>query len=354
MVNRNTYGFGEYIRETLFYTLIGFAFYKKILFRCISGMSYTQSRIILITLVIILELLGVLINFWRNRNVRSLFANIAIPFGIYATITYISLNKSLFLVVLTCSGMFSIICASITLCRKIKNKSKVKCIIAKRIRKAISRTQFFFALGLTCAMIFIGVRVLFGFSIFRSTVAATASKELNEQTIESNIDAILLLQERLWKKLSAQERVTVLQTVANIECRYLGIPHELNVGVENLGENTLGHYVMETHEIVINLDHLMNDDASKVLESVCHEVAHGYQYCLVSVLENSPEETKNLRLLKDAKNYAEEFSNYKAGDCDYYDYYYQKCEIDAREYAEEAVTEYYHRIEQYLTEIGDD
>lgn len=82
----------------------------------------------------------------------------------------------------------------------------------------------------------------------------------------------------------------MLQTVANIERQYLGISHELNVAVANLDEHILGHYDEKTHEIVIVLDHLMNDYTSKVLASVCHEVAHGYQYCLVSVLENLPEE----------------------------------------------------------------
>lgn len=352
MMNRNTYGCCEYIGETLFYTFIGFICYKNILFRCINGMSYAQSRIILITLIITLELFGVLINLGRSRNVRSLFANIAFPFGIYATITYISLNKLLFSVVLISPGMLSIICAGITLCRKIKNKKKVKYIIVNRIRNTISCTQFFFALGLTCAMIFIGTKVLFGFSMIQSTVVATSSKELEEQTIENNIDSILLLQENLWEKLSAQKRLDVLQTVVNTERRYLGIPHELNVGVANLGEHTLGHYIEGTHEIIINLDHLMNDDASKVLESVCHEVRHGYQYCLVSVFENSPEDAKNLRLLKDAKSYAKEFSNYKEGTRDYYDYYNQKCEIDARAYAEEAVADYYQRIDEYLTDKG--
>lgn len=89
-------------------------------------------------------------------------------------------------------------------------------------------------------------KVLFGFSMIQSTVVATSSKELEEQTIENNIDSILLLQENLWEKLSAQERLDVLQTVVNTERRYLGIPHELNVGVANLGEHTLGHYIEGT------------------------------------------------------------------------------------------------------------
>ena len=60
------------------------------------------------------------------------------------------------------------------------------------------------------------------------------------------MDTILLLQEDEWEKLSAQERLDVLQTVANIEQRYLGLPNELNVGVANLDADILGYYTDQT------------------------------------------------------------------------------------------------------------
>ena len=88
----------------------------------------------------------------------------------------------------------------------------------------------------------------------------------------------------------------------------------------------------------------------EVLNIVCHESYHAYQHCIVSALENADEESKNLRLFRDARNYAEEFCDYKSGDNGFYDYYYQECEMDAREYAEEALLNYYKRIEEYLIE----
>ena len=70
------------------------------------------------------------------------------------------------------------------------------------------------------------------------------------------MDTILLLQEDEWEKLSAQERLDVLQAVANIEQRYLGLPNELNVGVANLDADILGYYTDKTHEIIVSADSL--------------------------------------------------------------------------------------------------
>ena len=44
----------------------------------------------------------------------------------------------------------------------------------------------------------------------------------------------------------------------------------------------------------------------------------------------------------------DEFANYTDGTRDYCRYFSQKCEADAREYADEATYEYYTRITEYL------
>ena len=63
---------------------------------------------------------------------------------------------------------------------------------------------------------------------------------------------------------------------------------------------------------------------------------------------------KGLQIYKSAVKYREEFGNYLDGDYDFCAYYYQNCEIDARDYAEDAVDDYYQRIEAYLNDISDD
>lgn len=42
-----------------------------------------------------------------------------------------------------------------------------------------------------------------------------------------------------------------------------------------------------------------------------------------------------------------------SGEEDFCGYYYQDCESDARDYAEDAVYDYYCRINEYLLEMGE-
>ena len=77
-----------------------------------------------------------------------------------------------------------------------------------------------------------------------------------------------MLQEDEWEKLSAQERLDVLQAVANIEQRYLGLPNELNVGVANLDTDILGYYTDTTHEIIVSAERLLNDSPWQVLDTL--------------------------------------------------------------------------------------
>lgn len=47
-------------------------------------------------------------------------------------------------------------------------------------------------------------------------------------------------------------------------------------------------------------------------------------------------------------SYTEEFSDYNDGSRDLMDYYYQTVEVQARQYAEVSVADYYGRIREYL------
>ena len=63
---------------------------------------------------------------------------------------------------------------------------------------------------------------------------------------------------------------------------------------------------------------------------------------------------RGLRRYKPAIKYGEEFSDYSDGDYAYCSYYYQDCEMDACDYAEDAVDDYYRGIDAYLNDISND
>lgn len=98
----------------------------------------------------------------------------------------------------------------------------------------------------------------------------------------------------------------------------------------------------------VDVNDLMTESSWEILDCVLHEAYHAYQHCLVDALKDVDENNLNLLDLRRAVTYAEEFDDYTDGEEDFYAYYVQSCERDARAYAEEAVDEYQEKIYAYL------
>ena len=155
-----------------------------------------------------------------------------------------------------------------------------------------------------------------------------------------------------WENLSTHERIDVLQTICNIETHYLGLRDPVSVLGDNLSPTTLGAYSDSQKVILINLDHIENDNVEDVLSTLLHEIHHSYEHRLAEVFANVPSEYQDLRLFKDADHYSQEADHYINPRKDYCEYMSQHLEIDCETYAELGVIEYYTRIEEWLEEDG--
>lgn len=350
MKSKNTFSKAEFLFHHAVWIAISLFIYVRVLFRCVGTLTFQESKWILYGILFVSVLAGLCLQMKYRRNNFSVFLNLIIGYGCYAAITYIEINKTAIVIALAISGILAVLYAVLILTQKIKNKTQKPKILWNRMKNILRAGQTFFAFGFVFVLVLIGGNSLFSSTIIDATVPATNMFASNEQTINNNIETILKLQEEEWAELKVQEKLDVLQTVANIEQRYLGLPNELNVGAANLEENVLSYYSDKTHEIVINLDSLTKDPAWRLLQSVCHEAFHSYQHRIVDVYNQTEQDMKDLRLLRDASSYAEEFDHYISGEDDIAGYYSQKCEKDAREYAEQAVSDYYQRIEEYLQE----
>lgn len=340
----------EFIIEHCAWGFISMIWYKNILFRCIGNHTFFESKLILWGFLAASSLIGICLEMNRKRNGFSVFMNLAAGYGFYTIFTYIEIRRILIVAVLSVVSVLSVVFAVLVMSRKIKNRQKLKGIMLNRILKVASATQTLFSLGFALIMIVSGVNIFFGSTIMNATVGTATSSTVNEQTISNNIETVILLQEDSWDKLTVKERLNVLQIVANIEQRYLGLPNELNVGAANLLEGVMGYYSDTTHEIVISMDSLLNDSSWELLDTVCHEAYHSYQRRMVEAYNKADENSKNLKMFRKADSYAGEFDNYFSGEEDFCSYYYQNCESDARDYAEDAVYDYYIRINEYLLE----
>ena len=350
MKNKSTKSLGTYLFDCLFYMVICMIWYKHLLFRCLPGRTYAESRSVLWVMI---GLFIVICAFIFNRYMRTgwtVVTALAVPFGLYTVLIYTKTVGNWMQIVLAFSGAFTLLYILCLMTRKIKNCRNKRKVIKRRLYHCCMVSQFIMAITLLMIMGTIGIQRVFGDNILNSSVLATTNNQNIPQTISNNIDTILLLQEEEWMKLTTQEKLDTLQTVANIEAHYLGLPNELNVGAANLGEYTLACYNDRTHTISIDLNHLENDSVYDVLNSCCHEAYHSYQHRLVDTYNDADENFKGLRIYRSAVQYGQEFTNYINGDYDFCSYYYQDCERDARDYAEDAVYDYYDRIFEYLNE----
>lgn len=342
----------DYLLDCLFYTVISMIWYRGLLFRCIPEMTYAESKVILWCMIGISIFVCTFILDWRAWTGWTVAKALSIPYGMYTVIVYSKTVGSWLTIVLRIAFVLSVVYIILLLSQKIKNsKSKGK-IIKRRLHRCCVGSQSIATVALLVVMGIIGVNGIFGNNILTSSVSAFANDQSNPQTISNNMDTALLLQEEEWSTLTTLEKLDTLQTIANIEAHYLGLPNELNVGAANLDEDTLACYDDRTYTISIDINHLENDPVRDVLDSCCHEAYHSYQHRLVDAYNASDEELRELRLFKSAARYSQEFDDYANGENGYYTYYFQDCEMDARTYAKDAVEDYYSRIDEYLKEAA--
>lgn len=342
----------DYLLDCLFYTIVSMIWYRGLLFRCMPEMTYAESKGILWLMIGISVLLFTFvfdIHIWTGWTVVK---ELTIPYGMYTVIVYSKTVGSWMSIVLVAASVLAFSYIVLLLSQKVKNSKNKRKVIRRRLHRCWIGTQSIATVALLVVMGIVGVNGVFGNNILTAAVPAIVNDQDSPQTISNNIDTILLLQEEEWLTLTTQEKLDTLQTVANIEAHYLGLPNELNVGAANLDEDTLACYDDSTYTISIDINHLENGSVYDVLDSCCHEAYHSYQHRLVDAYNASDERLRELRLFKSAAQYSQEFDRYTDGGNDYYTYYFQDCETDARDYAEDAVVDYYNRIDKYLRDTA--
>lgn len=345
MKRQDSMGKIKFVALYVLWALMCMAWYKSILFRCLEGCTFRKSKLVLWGLLVVFLLVGMLM---KRKNSFRVFLNLATAYGIYTVLAYFQFRKNLYIAVLIVLIGLSVANAVFVMGRKIGDRQRRRRILQRRLEKTVLATQTLFGLGFAMILYVSGINLFSGAALLKPSVQAVLPEKVSEQTIANNIDTILLLQEECWEELTVKERLNVLQTVANIEQRYLGIQNELNVGAANMDESTLGFYSDATHEIVLNMDSLQKDSPWVLLDTVCHEAYHSYQYRVMDAYLAAEEDFRALQYFRKAAKYAEELTDYIKAEEDVYAYYTQQCEADAREYGESAVEDYVSRINEYL------
>lgn len=348
MNNKCTMTLRGYIISNVYWGLLFMYWFRTIVFRTYDTLSLHQSKILLWGLFVGCILFGIAVTYKTRRNHLSVLVNISLPFEIYTMLSYknyVSWQTTICLIValILSAGYILIISTA-----KTPRRRQRHIIIKRRIAKCLLGTRTI----ISCCLLFIVLSVasttLFGNSLTKSSINAYKDDGNNTWTISNNIEQVCLFSEEKWHSLSNKEKTTAMQVIANIECRYLGLPHELTVVTASLSENVAASYDDRTHTININIKHFEDADPLDIIDSICHEAYHAYQHRLCDAYDSVNDQYKTLLDFYDVTFYKEEFADYTNGSDNIYEYYFQHCEIKARNYASSAVDEYEYRIQEYL------
>ena len=355
MKNVNTMGQLEYVWENVYWSFLVFLLYRNILFLPTFSFDYRQSSLLLVTSVILGVCIGVLLTHKFRRNHVSLVCNVILAYGIYYTLSLWFIDRSLLVNLVAIAAVLAACYTSLVISTYIidRVRNNVDVSIWRCLLSVLLNCRTLVALVMAFSIMFSISKSLLGFPFSEIqediVILDNVGSQPEGETISKNMEAVLLLQEDSWAKLDATERLNVMKVIADIEANYLGIP-ELSVCTEVLEEHTMGYYNDSARTITLNLSYLANADAHTMLTTICHECYHAYQYRLVELYNELDSEDRGLLLFYEASQYRDEFANYIDGSDDYYAYSRQWCEADSDEYAEDAVRDYYYRINQYIKE----
>ena len=338
--------------DTLFwhvlYVVSMWAWYRSVFFRCYAKLSLTESRILLLCIVLSSALVGYVIDSCILKKKPHAFFNLVFGFGVYAAMTYISIKTLLIIISISAALIISAAYSAWTICNKTKSNGNIRKPLIRRIRIAISSSKQIMSLGFVVILAVIGASVLFGGFLIKPTVYAAKTVNSEEWTVSNKIEELsLFFDEDRWASATLTTKLDTCQVLANI-CQAEWGTNELNVFASNTSDILSGYYNDQEHIILMNIDYLMTASGQDVCETVVHEAYHALEHRMVDAYLAAPDEMKSLEIYQDAAIYMQEFENYQEGEDDYYAYANQLCEKHARLWAdvvtygiESAVNNYY-------------
>ena len=337
-----------YFFDCSIWTLATWFWYKLLLFRCIGTLSLLSSVSICLGLVLGCAVIGAVIDRVEGYNWKNIVLNLITAYGIYTMLAYFHLRKTPFLIIVSVTIVVSLVYLLLFILCNLKSFRLNSRYLLRYSSGALRGIRQVTGMGMIVIMIPLVIHQFPGFSMLVSKEKPVTEYEIGDQTISKNIEKLTSLYEETWKELSVDERLEVLQTVADIERRYLGIPHELLVGANNPNNSERGGYYDTSHEIVLNLDYLSSCTAQEAVTTVAHECFHAYQHRIIDAYDELDDDLKGLYIFDDAVIYKEEFLNYIDSEKDPIGYWNMSCEMDCRKYGEDAAEEYLDRVYEYL------
>lgn len=315
-----------------------------------SGMMWAATvfpnipRIPLTILLYVIEIAGItamfIIRDEDNRNLIDYILNAFIPVNMFSAIGLAKVNIIVRIIMICCAVLFVLFRVIPLFLHITSEKSKTK-----RRKKGLYALRKMYVPIFSCVVVCVLIIRIFGISGY-TNISATKTTDANSEEIVTHYEeAMKNINVLVWKDLNEQQRVDTLQSICDYECAcVLGCDTATVQAGYTKEDNTLGEYNHVTNTVLININHLREDDVEDTLNTLLHEVRHAYQHTVIDMfnkVEGKLDE-KDLRLpiFRYASSLRENFDDYKSGNNDFYEYYGQASEEDSRDWAEEEVYKY--------------
>lgn len=343
MFNKNTMPKYEYVTSTVTMALAAIVWHDLLLFKGIASLTYMQSLAVLHVMMALSLVTGFISTWKKRRNLFSMFVNILLPLIAYNVIARMGENSAVLLVAIGMTAVFTALYIMFILGQRIHEGSDKKRILKNRFIYAVKGWRTVATVCFAAALVCIVVPASFS----ATEPSETVSEEVLKWSMADKAEAMLNLEEDKWKTLSHEEKEELVWTMINIEAGSLHIPHKIDVEIVSLEGNVAACYDDSVH--IINIDDVYFDNctAQSMLNTICHEVYHAYQFRLVDAYRQIDESLRKMEPFDAAGVYAAEFENYISSNEDSSGYENQLCEKDAYDYAKSRTEHNYQFLEVY-------
>lgn len=351
-MKKNTLTVLQFIMFSIFWNVLAYSWYRCLLFKSVFDLGKLGSHLVLGGIILVFSLANYVISGKYGKNEKSIYAIIAISYGIYAFLSFFKYMKKAGILIAIISLLLA--CSYLVLlfgCEISPEKNRKK-VMASRKRRAYLGARNIVAYACTVFLVCTFVKIVVLGNV--SKVAKPTQLYGDEYSMINNIDMFLYLQPEEWEKIKGDIdlKLNILQTVVNCEGRYLSFDKPITLHAADLEGGELAYYNDKESTIFIDMRHLDNSSSEEVLRSLTHECMHVAQHQLKDIYDALDSSDQNSYFMMEAARYEKEINNYKGGNDDYLLYYSQRLESMARAYGITATNIIFSRIAEYLEENG--
>lgn len=328
--------------------------------------SESNSRYLLLFIIVCLFTVGGLIlSLNTERNTISLAIAAILPLLLFDAIImgrYSWIIQLVYTVGGVCSISIAVFIAALDTIKGTPYTKHNRLVIVKAYRHA----SVIFSFILLCAFIYGRTLIRTNHLIEYKEINYSISDSNNdvqdyENSLAANIDIVAKLDpDGGWGSLSLEQKITVLETIVRIECRYLGMQDSApSLQIVYLEDGVGGQYDPEGDVVSLSYSVIVDSKVNgyNIAQVLCREMYHRYQHYqvqLLSLIKLNQDTRKyaNLLILYDAAIYEQAMvkpNDHSENDALLYNQTAStRLEQDAEKYANASIAEYYARIQLYL------